>query len=137
VGFLEPDERYRGGDGRVDLRMAKKISKFDIDLGKLFDESFPDFKCMRCGNGTFFIFSDMKEKIMEDLKEKVSSEFGHKKEILEAIDIKSWSLIAESTLDELFVEVICRRCGHSERHFIPALINADKPIINDDRGRDD
>jgi hypothetical protein len=39
----------------------------------------------------------------------------------------------ERVWPELFVEVICKRCGYTERFFAPILLAAEAPIRREDR----
>ncbi len=73
------------------------------DLEKLFKESFPDVRCLRCDNDEFYILPSARQVIA--LPDGPPAE----------------AIIPVMT-------VACTRCGHIEQHLIRTLQEAAKPI---------
>ncbi len=76
----------------------------DVDsLAKLFRESFPDVRCLRCGHTEFFILPAVRQSFM----------------------------MGDPALKPTLLPVVtlaCTRCGHIEQHLSERLEDASKPI---------
>ncbi len=76
----------------------------DVDgLAKLFKESFPDVRCLRCGHTEFFILPAVRQSFM----------------------------MGDPALKPTLLPVVtlaCTRCGHIEQHLSKRLEDASKPI---------
>jgi predicted nucleic-acid-binding Zn-ribbon protein len=73
------------------------------ELDKLFKESFPDIRCLRCENDEFYILPSSRQPI-----------------------VSPDGVAATTTIPVM--TVACTRCGHIEQHLIPTLRDAAKPI---------
>jgi hypothetical protein len=84
------------------LNDSPRIASVD-ELDKLFKESFPDIRCLRCGNDEFYILPSARQVIV----------------------------LPEGPAREAIIPVMtvaCTRCGHVEQHLLGTLRDAAKPI---------
>jgi hypothetical protein len=75
------------------------------------DAAFPGLKCLRCGNDKFFLFHDRSLAFKGRFTKVTEAEYAS--EASEMIDL------------------ICQRCGMVEKHLLPLVQKAKKPIPTD------
>lgn len=89
--------------------------KFE-ELKELVNASFPDLRCLRCGNDGFYLTSDI--------------------DALGTGTPNSYSRIALHSLlsdpENPVVTLACRRCGYLEHHMTGVLRAAEKPIATEE-----
>ncbi len=73
------------------------------ELAELFKESFPDVRCLRCGNGDFYILPAARQTFMMGEPAPAPKLLG-------------------------VVTLACTRCGYIEQHLSDQLREASKPI---------
>ena len=79
-------------------------------LADLVNASFPELRCLRCGNDQFYVTDDPAAAGVKEARRLL----GLPEE-------------SENSLGPV-VTLACRRCGHVEQHLTDLLQNAPKPI---------
>ncbi|MFL4974723.1 MAG: hypothetical protein ACJ8DU_17975 [Microvirga sp.] len=98
------------------MTVATEENRGFEELKELVNASFPDLRCLRCGNETFYLASDI--------------------DALGTGKLHSYSRIAlHSLLSDPANPVItlaCTRCGYLEHHMTGVLRRAEKPIMKNE-----
>ncbi len=82
------------------------------ELKRLVDEAFPDLRCLRCGNESFLLASDV-------------DALGTGKPDRGSV-LKLQAVLANPHTPVL--TLACTRCGFIEHHIVGAMARASKPI---------
>ena len=94
-------------------------------IKQLLNESFPDLRCLRCGNNSFALTYDLEGEIDTAARRAlVAAAAGLSREEITDFDAET----LREVLDGAFITLVCERCGMIERHLRPTLERADKPV---------
>jgi hypothetical protein len=88
-------------------------TKNDGRLAELVNSSFPNLRCLRCGNDRFYVTDDPAAASLK-----------------EARHLLGIATVPENALGAV-VTLACRRCGHIEQHLTDLLQQAQKPVPKD------
>jgi hypothetical protein len=87
-------------------------TKDDGRLAELVNTSFPNLRCLRCGNDRFYVTDDPAVASLKEARQ----------------------LLGIPTVPDALGPVVilaCRRCGHIEQHLTDLLQQAQKPVPKD------
>ena len=83
----------------------------DFDkLTRLVNESFPELRCLRCGNDQFYVTDDPATASLKEVRL-----------------LLGMPTVSADALGPV-VTLACRRCGHIEQHLTDLLQQAGKPL---------
>jgi len=79
-------------------------------LAELVNTSFPELRCLRCGNDQFYVTDDPSAASLKEVRL-----------------LLGMPTVSDDPLGPI-VTLACRRCGHIEQHLTDLLQQAKKPL---------